>query len=190
MAWNPILVSIQVGMPKVHGVPGSTDPKQRLWSTGIFKEPVLGPVFLSKTNLTGDGQADLSVHGGPDKAVLAYSAQHYPAWRVDLETPNLPYGAFGENFTIDGLDEKGVSEGTRFEIGEALVEFSQFRQPCWKLARRWDRKDLPKLVLETGRSGWYFRVLREGFLLAGQELRPVKKTNFPLDSNTAGYGKR
>lgn len=170
---EPILVSIQVGMPKTIGVPGSSDPKQRLWSTGFFKEPVLGPVFLGTTNLEGDGQADRSVHGGPEKAVLAYSADHYPAWRQELGIADLPHGAFGENLTIEGLDERSVGAGKRFRIGESIVEFSQFRQPCWKLAKRWDRRDLPKLVLKTGRSGWYFRVLQEGRIAPGQALERI-----------------
>src|SRR5262245_55814153 len=104
--FTPTLLSIQVGMPKRRGVPGSDDPMQHPWQSGIFKAPVDGVIWLGKLNLVGDGQADLKNHGGPDRAALAYSAEHYPTWRAELEQPDLPYGGFGENFTISGLDEE------------------------------------------------------------------------------------
>lgn len=91
---NPVLLSLHVGLPRLLGKPGMTDPHERLWATGIFKEPVTGPVWLGQTNLAGDGQADLTVHGGPDKAVLAYSADHYSAWRTELKRDDFNYGAF------------------------------------------------------------------------------------------------
>src|SRR5690606_18685860 len=107
----------------------------RPWTTGFFKEPTLGPVWLGRTNLEGDGQADLVHHGGPDKAVLAYSADHYAAWREVLNNPALPFGAFGENFTIEGLKEADVCIGDTWKVGdEATIQLSQPRQPCWKLA--------------------------------------------------------
>lgn len=139
----------------------------RPWTTGFFKEPVEGPVWLGRTNLAGDGQADRENHGGPDKAVLAYSADHYPLWRAELNRPDLPYGAFGENFTIAGLSEETVCIGDVYAIGEVRVQVSQPRQPCWKIARRWRIKDLTARVRETGRTGWYLRVLEEGYVEAG-----------------------
>ena len=170
------LVSIQVGMPQTRGVENATDPMDRPWTSGFVKEPVHGPVHLGREHLDGDGQADLRVHGGVDKAILAYSANHYAAWRADLVMADLPHGAFGENFTIDGLDESTVCVGDVWQVGdEVRVEVSQPRQPCWKLARRWRRPDLPQRVLETGRSGWYFRVLREGQVKAGDPLTLIER---------------
>ena len=180
------LVSIQVGMPQTRGTEGAArlkllsecrrgtegaaDPMDRPWTSGFVKEPVHGPVRLGRTNLNGDGQADLSVHGGVDKAILAYSADHYPVWREELGIDDLRYGAFGENFTIAGLDELSVCLGDIWQVGDVRVEVSQPRQPCWKLARRWARPDLPHRVIENGRSGWYFRVLSEGYVEVGQKL--------------------
>lgn len=158
------LVSIQVGLPRNLGIEGATDPMDRPWSTGFFKEPIAHAVRVGKTNLDGDGQADLRHHGGPEKAVLAYAAEHYCEWQQDLMRPEIGYGAFGENFTIAGQTESSVCIGDTYEVGDALVQVSQPRQPCWKLSRRWRIKDLALQVQQTGRTGWYFRVLREGFV--------------------------
>jgi MOSC domain-containing protein YiiM len=156
------LLSIHVGKPARRGVVGSDDPMQHPWHSGIFKNPVSGSVQLNALNLEGDGQADLKNHGGPFRAVLAYSAEHYPIWRAELNMPDLPYGAFGENFTISGLDENTVSIGDIFAIGDIQLQVTQPRQPCWKLARRWQIKELAARVDERGWGGWYHRVLQEG----------------------------
>src|SRR5690348_818107 len=116
------LVSIQVGLPAIHGEPGATSARDRPWRTGYYKRPIDGPVWLGPTNLAGDGQANLKVHGGPDKAVLGYAASHYAAWRSELNLPDLPFGAFAENFTITELDEQQVCLGDIFEVGQARVE--------------------------------------------------------------------
>jgi MOSC domain-containing protein YiiM len=157
-----ILLTVQVARPAGFGSEDATDPHDGAWTTGFFKRPVEGSVFAGVTNLEGDGQADLENHGGIDKAVLAYSADHYPAWRRELAIPDLSHGAFGENLTIAGLGEDSVHVGDVFEIGTARFEVSQPRQPCWKLARRWRMHELPGLVVRSGRSGWYFRVLEPG----------------------------
>jgi MOSC domain-containing protein YiiM len=159
---EPILLSIQVGLPRSLGVEAAPEPMDRPWRSGFYKDPVAGPVWLGRTNLAGDGQADLVNHGGPDKAVLAYAADHYPDWRAELSLPDLPFGAFGENFTVAGLTEADVCIGDRWALGDARLEVSQPRLPCWKLARRWRIKDLSSRVERTGRSGWYLRVLTEG----------------------------
>jgi len=172
----PVLVSIQVGKPKRLGVEGAADPHDRPWVSGFFKEPLTGPVGVHFTNLDGDGQADLVNHGGPDKAVLAYSADHYPAWHGELGS-NLPFGAFGENFTVAGLTESDVCIGDVWEVGPVRLAVTQPREPCWKLARRWRRTDLPGRVVATGRSGWYFRVLVEGVIESGFELHLVERPN-------------
>src|ERR1700746_2504362 len=137
-----MLYSIQLGTPKNYGLENAIDPHDLPWTTGFFKTPVEGPVFAGSTNLSGDGQADLKNHGGIDKAVLAYSADHYPKWRDELWIPDMPCGAFGENLTIAGWGEESVCIGDIFRIGPVIFEVSQPRQPCWKLARRWRRHEL------------------------------------------------
>ncbi|WP_396653290.1 MOSC domain-containing protein [Metabacillus idriensis] len=129
--------------------------------TGIYKEPVEHPLFLSKTNLEGDGQADLVHHGGEDKAVCVYSFDHYSYWEDALGVQLEP-GAFGENLTIRGLTEENVFLGDVFQFGEAIVEVSQPRQPCFKLAMKHQVKDLPVQIQNTKFTGFYFRVLKEG----------------------------
>lgn len=172
---TPLLLSIQVSLPKVYGVPGADDWMDQPWQTGFYKERVDGPRWLAQTNLAGDGQADLVNHGGPDKAVLAYASEHYPGWRERLQKPNFPSGAFGENFTVDGLNEDTVSIGEIYRLGGAVVQVSQPRQPCWKLARRWRIKELTALVEQTGKTGWYLRVLEEGEVEPGQELTLLER---------------
>lgn len=156
------VATIQIGLPQTLGRADAPNPMDRTWTTGFFKQPVEGSLWLGTTHLDGDGQADLKNHGGVDKAVLAYSAAHYDYWRSHLSIPDLPPGAFGENFTVVGQTEADVCVGDVYQIGEALVQVSQPRSPCWKLSRRWRIADLAQQVLANGRSGWYFRVLQEG----------------------------
>ncbi len=162
----PRLVSIQVGLPRKIGKEAADSPEDSPWVSGIFKEPVRGPVWLARTNLAGDGQADLNLHGGLDKAVLAYAGSHYPVWREELRL-NIQHGAFGENFTIDGLTEKDVCIGDIYTIGDAVIQVSQPRQPCWKLSRRFKLRDMTARVHASGRGGWYFRVIEEGYVEHG-----------------------
>jgi MOSC domain-containing protein YiiM len=159
-----VLSSVQIGKPASHGSEGAIDPHDKPWTTGFFKARVEGPVFANARNLDGDGQADLEHHGGLDKAVLAYSADHYPRWRSELGMPDLPHGAFGENLTVTGFSEESVHIGDILAIGSARFEVSQPRQPCWKLARRWRMHELPGMVIRNGRSGWYLRVLEPGHI--------------------------
>ena len=172
---NPLLVSIQVGLPKQLGTEGAANRMDRPWSSGIFKQPVTGPIWLGQTNLAGDGQSELSVHGGPEMAVLGYSAEHYPAWHQELAPLKMPYGAFGENFTISGQTEQSVCIGDTYIVGEAKLQVSQPRLPCWKLARKWQLKNLPSLVLATGRVGWYFRVLSAGYVESGLPMKLLER---------------
>jgi MOSC domain-containing protein YiiM len=172
----PTLVSIQVSQPRTTTDGFTTSPNDRSWTSGIFKTPVEGPVRLTKLNLEGDGQADRRFHGGPDRPILAYSAGHYPAWREELQKPDFPHGAFGENFTIDGLDEDRVCLGDEYLLGGAIrLQVSQPRQPCWKLARKWQMVELTDLVKKSGRTGWYLRVLEEGVAEAGMPLELVER---------------
>ena len=162
------VLSIQAGPPREHDAGEAVaDGHARRWRTGFFKESVAGPIHLLRDNLEGDGQADLRVHGGPDKAVLVYSADHHAAWRAELGVPEVPPAAFGENFTVSGVTEALTCIGDVWTLSEARVQVSQPRGPCWKLARRWGREDLPARVLATGRTGWYLRVLEEGMVEPG-----------------------
>lgn len=155
---------------------------ERTWTTGYFKTPVEGAVWVGRTNLAGDGQADRVHHGGPDKAVLAYGAAHYAAWRADLVEelarlglPRLPFGGFGENLTVEHWTETEVCVGDVHALGTALLQVTQPRGPCWKIVRRWRVRELPGRVQRTGRTGWYYRVLREGHVEAGQDLRLLER---------------
>lgn len=158
------LLSIQVGLPR------EVRWQRRTVSTGIFKEPVQGPVLLRTLNLDGDGQADLTVHGGAQKAVYVYPAEHYAPWRAELPGVDLAWGAFGENFTTEGLVEDEVHIGDRFRIGEAEVEVTQPRMPCYKLGVRFGDPGIVERFLESRRSGFYLAVLREGQVEAGDPI--------------------
>lgn len=171
------VVSVNVGLPRSMGSEDADDPVDRPWHSGIFKSPVEGPVHAGPLGLSGDGQADLQVHGGPDKAILAYAASHYPLWRSEWNCDDVPYGGFGENLTIDGLDEHIVCIGDVFAVGTVRMEVSQPRQPCWKLGRRWRRKNLPDDVIRTCRCGWYLRVLTPGELTSGQAVELLQRPN-------------
>jgi MOSC domain-containing protein YiiM len=169
------LRSLQVGQPRDLGTVGAADGMPRPWRSGFHKEPVTGPRWLARTNLEGDGQADLRVHGGPDKAVCVYPTARYPYWERDLGVPSLPPGAFGENFSVDGVVESDVCVGDVCRVGDAVVQVSQPRGPCWKLARRWGVRDLAVRFQRTGFTGWYLRVLAEGSVQAGQPLVLVER---------------
>lgn len=173
---SPHIFSIQVGVPRQYGTPGADDPQERPWTTGFYKEPVATAVYASRLHLEGDGQADMENHGGPDKAICAYSYDHYSDWRQRWGLDLLPTGAFGENFTIAGLTEADVCIGDLWQAGErVVVQVSQPRQPCWKLARRWRKPTLVKEVQQSGRTGWYFRVATQGRVAAGAELTLLQR---------------
>jgi MOSC domain-containing protein YiiM len=165
------LYSLQVGEPRQLFEPD-------IWTTAFYKGRVDGPVRLSRLNLAGDRQADLTVHGGLDKAVCVYSNEHYASWSRELGVDGCGPGWFGENFTVSNLNEDTACIGDVYAIGTAVVEVSQPRGPCWKLARRWNRLDLPKRVLRANRTGWYFRVIEEGDVAAGQDLE-LRERPFP-----------
>lgn len=160
------ILSINVGLPK------PMTYRDQSISTGIGKTPVSGSLYLSETNFDGDRQADPVNHGGPDKAVCVYPFEHYDFWERELRR-TLPYGAFGENLTVSGLAEDNVCIGDIFRLGEAVVQVSQPRQPCFKLAALYDRADLPVLVQDTGFTGFYFRVLRPGIVQASDGLTRI-----------------
>jgi MOSC domain-containing protein YiiM len=157
------VISINVGLPR------RVEWDGEVVETAIFKEPVAGAVRVHRLNLEGDRQADLTVHGGADKAVYAYPSEHYPFWREELET-DLPWGAFGENLTTSGVSERDVRIGDRLRIGSAEFVVTQPRTPCFKLAMRFKRADMARRFQQSGRTGFYLAVIREGSLTAGDEI--------------------
>lgn len=165
---NSRIVSLNVGTP-VEAMHGSK-PIQ----TGIFKTSSSSKHFLSKTGLTGDGQADLVNHGGPDKAVCVYFERHFPYWEEWLGN-KLSYGAFGENWTVSGWSEHDLCIGDVVQAGEVTVQVSQPRQPCFKLGIKHRRPELTAQVQKTGLTGFYFRVLQEGEVGAGEDLTVLER---------------
>jgi len=155
------LISVNVGQPRRVPWRGETV------ATAIFKEPVEGAVQLRRLNLDGDRQADLEVHGGPDKAVYVYPSEHYEFWRRELPGTELPWGAFGENFTSEGFFEEDTGIGDRFRVGSAAVAVTQPRMPCYKLGIKFGRNDMIKRFLASRRTGFYLSVVEEGQVRAG-----------------------
>lgn len=158
------VLSVNVGLPR------TVQWKGKPVSTGIFKAPVSGRIKLRTLNFDGDGQADLSAHGGPDKAVYAYPVEHYAYWRRELPDMALPWGIFGENLTTEGLPDHSLKIGVRLRIGSAVVVVTQPRLPCYKLALRFARDDIVKRFLASGRQGVYLKVVTEGELAAGDPI--------------------
>lgn len=163
------IISLNVGLPRL--VLRNDEPV----STGIFKEPVAGRVMMRKLNLDGDRQADLSVHGGPEKAVYIYPSEHYDFWKRELPEMNLPWGMFGENLTTTGLFETETHVGDKFRVGAAEVMVTQPRIPCYKLGIRFGRVDIIKRFLISERSGFYVSVLKEGEVAVGDEFQLLEK---------------
>jgi MOSC domain-containing protein YiiM len=184
----PHVVSIQVGMPLWYDVPPGDRAAGKRWNTAFFKQPVAGPVQLHEDHLEGDGSSDRKNHGGTDKAVLAYSLDHYTYWRP-LLAPDMPFGSFGENLSIEGQTEEDVCIGDVWQLGEIELEVTQPRQPCFKLARRWERPQLPREVIREGRTGWYYRVRKMGFVAAGVELtlRSRPRPDWPIARANQAY---
>jgi MOSC domain-containing protein YiiM len=163
------IISVNVGQPR-----------EVLWkgtqvSTSIFKYPVDGTVEVKTLNLHGDRQADLSVHGGPYKAVYAYPSEHYPYWRNELPHSDFPWGAFGENLTTAGLFEESLHIGDQLRVGSALLMVTQPRMPCFKLTIRFDRDDMIKRFIASHTSGFYFSVIEEGEIAAGSAIEIVHR---------------
>lgn len=177
MTSSPIVVSIQVAQPQTYGQDAAADEHDREWTTAFFKRPITVSVHVTKLGLAGDGQADLRFHGGVDKAVLAYSADHFPIWKQELPHIDWSGGAFGENLTIAGVSEPQVCIGDVWQIGSVRFEVSQPRQPCWKLSRRWRVADLARQVTHNGRSGWYLRVLEPGEITTGDSCTLTARPN-------------
>ena len=163
------IISVNVGLPQL--VLRNGEP---VW-TGIFKEPVARRVMVRTLNLDGDRQADLTVHGGPEKAVYVYPSEYYDFWRQQLLDLDLPWGMFGENLTTTGLVDTQINIGDKFRVGTAEVMVTQPRMPCYKLGIRFGRTDIIKRFLASERTGFYFSILKEGEVGAGDEFELLVK---------------
>jgi MOSC domain-containing protein YiiM len=163
------LISVNTGRPRDVVANG------RVVRTSIWKNPRRGPVHVATLNIDGDEQSDLAVHGGTYKAVYCYPSEHYEYWRRELPDVELPWGAFGENLTTEGLLETDVRIGDQLEIGSAAFLVTQPRQPCFKLGIRMGRADMVKRFVVSGRSGFYVRVVREGDIVSGDIIRLAKR---------------
>ena len=163
------LLSVKVGLPR------EIEWKGKIVRTSIFKAPVPGRIRVAKLNVEGDQQSDLTVHGGIDKAVYADPSEHYPFWRRELPGMDLPWGVFGENLTTEGLLEETLHIGDRLQVGSSEFVVTQPRMPCFKLGIRFNRPDMVKRFLQSGRSGFYFAVLKKGELAADDSIELVER---------------
>ena len=163
------IISVNVGLPREAVWKGITV------RTGIFKEPVAGSLAIRKLNLAGDQQADLTVHGGSDKAVYAYPVEHYEYWRRQLPEFSFSWGAFGENLTTEGLSEDTLSIGDLLRAGSAILQVTEPRMPCYKLELRFNRDDMVKRFLVSGRSGFYLSVIEAGEVGMGSEVEVLDR---------------
>jgi len=165
------ILSVNVSRPK------EVRYKGRSVETGIFKEPVGGRTMLRTLNLDGDGQADLDNHGGPYRAAYAYTYENYEHWRSSLDLSKLPFGRFGENLTVTDMPEDRIHIGDTFSVGDAVVQVTQPRPPCFKLGIRMGMPRFPKLFLASGRVGFYLRVLQEGLVGTGDQISLLEANN-------------
>ncbi len=163
------VLSVNVGLPRKILFNG------QIITTAIFKDPVKGHISLRKLNLDGDKQADLTVHGGLDKAVYSYPSEHYDYWRKQFPNTDLVWGMFGENFTTEGLFEDAVNVGDQFQIGSAKLVATQPRMPCYKLGVRFGRMDVIRRFMASGRPGIYFKVLTEGEVQREDKIKIIRR---------------
>ena len=163
------VLSVNVGLPRKILFNG------QIITTAIFKDPVKSPIILRKLNLDGDKQADLTVHGGLDKAVYSYPSEHYVYWRKQFPNTDLVWGMFGENFTTEGLFEDAVNVGDQFQIGSAKLVATQPRMPCYKLGVRFGRMDVIRRFMASGRPGIYFKVLTEGEVQRDDKIKIIRR---------------
>lgn len=173
------VISVNVSKPKTIEINGE------LVNTGIYKEPVRAATWLGKLTLDGDDQADKKVHGGPHQAAYCYPLAHYAHWQEKLSVTDFPYGTFGENFTITGMDEHNTYIGDTLQIGEAVVQVTMPRIPCFKLAHKLGDAKIIKEFLHSGRSGFYLRVLTEGNVKAGDDINVISRDSQGVSVYTA-----
>lgn len=170
----PFIKELRTGKVKQLGKKHAKEPMDRPWETGMFKEKREGKWWLQKTGLVEDEVADTKIHGGPEKALFAYPLQHYTYWKNDLNM-EIDAGAMGENLVITEANEFSMFIGDTYQFGEAIIQVSQPRQPCWKPARRFNVLDFALRIQNSGLTGWYYRVLKEGYVEAGTELTLLER---------------
>ena len=176
MKQQTILQAIQVGTPQRYAIPDAAAARQRFWQTSFVRVPSPQRRWLATTHLAGNTQADTRNHGTPNQAVLVYAAAHYPCWQAEFGRTEIGSGGFAENFTVDGLDETNVCIGVVYAIGDARIQVTGPRYPCVKISRRWGIPTLTARVAETGRTGWYCRVLQEGWVEPGLPIELVDRS--------------
>ena len=187
-----MLETIQVGTPHRYALPAAEGERDRSWETSFFRLPSPERRWLATTHLGGNAQADTTNHGTPNQPLLLYAAMHYPAWRQELGRPEIGPGSFGENFTVDGLDETTACIGDVYAVRDAYIQVTGPRYPCVKISRRWGIPTLTALVAETGRTGWYCRVLQEGWVEPGMTIRLVDRPDPTISVarvNDFGHGR-
>jgi MOSC domain-containing protein YiiM len=186
------LETIQVGTPHRYTLPESEGGRMRSWETSFFRQPSPERRWLTTTHLVGNAQADTKNHGTPNQALLLYAALHYPVWRQELGRPEIGPGGFGENFTVAGLDETAACIGDIYAIADAHIQVTGPRYPCAKISRRWGIPTLTARVAETGRTGWYCRVLQEGWVEPGVPILLVDRPHPEISVarvNDFGHGR-
>ncbi len=182
------VLSVQVGKVVTSGDTQSKEFLKKAYTTASYKNPVDGEVEVTKEGIIGDFVADTVHHGGVEKAVFANSFLNYKAWQEFLEVESLPFGALAENLTFDAIDEKSVCIGDVHKIGSVILEVSQPRKPCWKISRRWGDKRFTKEIYDSGKTGWYYRVLQEGTFQKGDLVELVRRADITVtieDANSA-----
>lgn len=171
---KPMIVQIRTGKVKHMGEKNAKHPMDRPWKSAIFKEPIKGKIWLTETGLAKDEIGDPKAHGGPEKALFAYPSKHYPYWRDELHI-DIDIGAMGENLVLEDADEAAVCIGDKYEVGEAVIQVSQPRRPCWKPARRFRVMDFALRIQHSGRTGWYFRVIKEGYIESNSHMKLLER---------------
>lgn len=169
------IISLQVGTPLPYGTAGATNTMEQAWTTSFFRTPSPQPRWLYTTHLDGNAQADTKNHGTLNQAILLYAAAHYPIWQAELGWSELGPGGFGENCTVEELSEQTACIGDIYALGEARIQVTSPRYPCWKIERRWQHPGLTARVMATGRTGWYCRVLQEGLIEPGMPITLVER---------------
>lgn len=169
------IISLQVGRAKTYGDAQSKDFLDKEWRSASFKEVSSTPLFAHFMGLDDDEVADTLHHGGIDKAIFANSYENYAHWASFLGVEHLPFGALAENLTITGLHERSVMLGEVHQIGTAILQVSQPRKPCWKISRRWNHAAFTNEIFTSGLTGWYYKVLQEGLINSGDEVKVVKQ---------------
>lgn len=173
--YEPYVHKLFIGKVKQVGDPNAVKPMEKQWESGMFKNATDEQVWLSKTGLQGDEVADKKNHGGVEKALFAYPIKHYKFWKQDLENESIDLGAMGENMAMLEMDEFSVCIGDTYKFGDAIIQVSQPRRPCWKPARRFKQMDFALRIQNSGRTGWYFRVLQEGYVVSGIDLELIER---------------